>query len=133
MRNLLFNIYKVCYLQIHKSQPQSKPDFLSSISSSMGVFVFIVIAFFNLYIPCYLLLKMQSFKLDKSIMLPTLLVGNFLVYLLLFKVLGLKNHNYWEPEHKPSIETIKRTWFIFATNAAVLIFMLIAKVNIKAG
>jgi hypothetical protein len=133
MKNLLFNIYKVCYLQIHKTHPKSKPDFLSAISSSTGVFLFIGIAVFNIYVPYYLLLERQSFKLDKSIMPPTLLLGNFLVYLLLFKALGLKNLNYWEPEHKPSDATVKKTWTIYAINAAILILVLTVKIIVKGG
>lgn len=127
MKELLFNVYKVCYLNLYKEDPQSKPDFIGRFGASTGVFLFIGLALLSIYIAIDLILNLSTFKINKPLMWFLMISGDLLVYLLLFKVLGLEDHNYYEPEYKPDEATIKKTWRTFAINLGILLVMLTIK------
>jgi len=133
MKILLFNVYKVIFIHFNKQLPYEKtPDFLNRFTVCMFVTLYISL-YGTIVFVIYRLISNSVFSLSKAIMWPSMLLGNYLVYLLLFKVLGLKNLNYLDPEHKPSAATIKNTWLIILTTAIITAIMLTIKVMVKNG
>mgnify|MGYP003575156530 CR=1 FL=1 len=134
MKSFLFDLYKILFIHINKELSEKEtPNFIARLTTCTFVLLFIGILSTCIYIPYRLIFHVPTFKLNKAIMWPCMIFGNFLVYLLLFKVLKLENHNYLDPEHRPSSAVIKRTWRIVLAVTIIMVILLIIKMVIVGG
>jgi hypothetical protein len=132
MKNILFNIYKIWYIHNNKQFPYHQPNFFSRFAASSFVFIFLAIACINIFLPFMLIFDLRI-GISKPMTWLYMLAGSTLVYLLLFKLLGLEDHNYGEEEHRLSHETIRKSWKIFFINVAILVLVIAIKLIVRRG
>lgn len=125
MKEFIFNLYKVSYLVAYNQHPNSKPFFLGNILASAGVFGFFFIAFMNINVPVRFLLDVPQVTPNKPLMWGSIAIALFLTHELLFKVLGLENHNYYEAEYKPTPKTIKKIKSLYLVNFGILFISIV--------
>ncbi len=123
MKNLLFNMYKIWFIQVTK-RSKDKPDWLDRFAASGSVFLFLFSGGMNIYLLCLILLRAPGKTPHKPLMWLSLLLAMWLVDLLLFKVLQLKDLDYNLPENKPDQKTIRKTWRIFFITGIITVILL---------
>jgi hypothetical protein len=132
MKKFLFNLYKATYIFNYKSIPDDNPNIMTRLAASMGVFLFLGITLVNISI-LFLLIFNLKLTISKPMTWLYMFIGSILVYLLLFKLLGLEDHKYNKKEHRPDQSIIRKTWKIFFINVAILVLLIVAKLIIRRG
>jgi hypothetical protein len=135
MKTLIFNIYKVCYIRFSKEwfekYPNSKRGFMGRLEASAGVMLFLFLLCMNIWLPFNIIFSEGWENPSKPLIWSSAFLAVFLIYILLFKILGLEDHNYSAPQHKPDERTIRQTWIIFAANGLLAIFLAVIKIIVR--
>ncbi len=134
MKNLLFDIYKVTCVWFHQENANNtdmKPNFLERLVNCTFVVLFLLLIQSNIYAVIEIFLTIPKPNPGKPLSQVIAIFIFAFTYTLLFKVLGLKNIDYYQPEHRPSNAIIKRVRLILIINAAIFALLTIVEFNLR--